>query len=675
MTKDETRSHVAKVLGTVERGVATGAVQDDWLQQSWLRSVAHHRLDPGRPSYRKVLSAAELREAAERSGLLLDLARPHVDELDRQVAGADYCILLTDSEGLTLDYRNRHDPDKVFKRAGVRVGICWSEASEGTCGIGTAIVNRTPVLVHKTEHFRADNIPLSCSAAPVFGLDDELLAVLDASTLCSPYQRDSQALVFNLVKEKALLIENAYAEHALRDHWRLSFWPGARTGAWTAQADLLLAFDGSGRILAANRPARWFLSRLGAGSLGTLDEVFGCSAESLLALSHSAPGAAVPLRIAASGELMHGMLRAPQRALSSSSAPLRIVAPPAAPKGFERLTTTDPVMQALVTRGRRVVDRQLPIMLLGETGTGKEAFAQALHAASRRAEHAFVALNCAAIPESLIESELFGYRDGAFTGARSRGAKGKILQADQGSLFLDEIGDMPLLLQSRLLRVLAEGEVLPLGAEEPMPVRLNVICATHQDLSQLIAQGRFREDLYYRLSGAVFELPPLRLRSDQAELIRHVLREEAQAAGMPQLRLEPEALERLLRCPWPGNIRQLRHALRYACALCEDLRLRVADFPAHLLEGAAAHEAVAEAPARHAPPAEPARLASPPAMPTATGELPALPDELQAVRQQMLDMLKQTRWHISAAATALAMPRSTFYRRMKALGIVAPHRL
>jgi len=674
MTNDETRSHVAKVLGTVERGLATGATQEDWLHESWLRSVEHHRLDPGRPSYRRVLSATELREAADRVGVLMDVAKPHVDELDRHVAGANYCILLTDATGLTIDYRNRNDPDKIFKRAGVRVGICWSEESEGTCGIGTAIINRAPVLVHKAEHFRADNIPLSCSAAPVFGLDDELLAVLDASTLYSPYQRDSQALVFNLVKEKALLIENAYAEHALRDHWRLSFWPGARTGAWTAQADLMLAFDDAGRILAANRPARWFMSRLPGSPVSTLEDLFGCTAASLLELSHRAPGAALPLRIAASSELMHGVLRAPQRALQvRRPAALAGVVPPPMPVSpaapdFAHLATADAVMRDLVTRGCRIVDRNIPIMLLGETGTGKEAFALALHAASQRAGRAFVALNCAAIPESLIESELFGYRDGAFTGARSRGAKGKIVQADQGTLFLDEIGDMPLQLQSRLLRVLAEGEVMALGAEEPTRVTLNVVCATHQDLSQLIAQGRFREDLYYRLSGAVFALPPLRQRSDQQALIQLVLRQEAQSAGLAHARIAPEALAMLMRCPWPGNIRQLRHALRYACAVCEGQWLQVADFPP-TLQPAQVQPPAGEVLA--APPAPPAPAAATVGSDTVGSDT----DADQAARQRMLDCLRQTRWHVTAAATAMGLPRSTFYRRMKALGIVAPHRL
>jgi len=698
MTDPEIRQHVARVLSTVERSPATGdappgtpgaaparAAQDDWLQASWQRSVQRYRLDPGGASYRRVLGAAELREAADRVGELLDLARPHVDELDRHVAPANYCILLTDASGLTIDYRNHGDPDNRFKRAGVRAGICWSEEAEGTCGIGTAIVNRAPVLVHKDEHFRADNIPLSCSAAPLFGLDDELLGVLDASTLYSPYQRDSQVLVFQLVKEKALLIENAYAEHRLRDHWRLSFGPGPASGARAAPAELLIAFGDDGRILAANRPARWLLNRLAPERTLTIDELFGSSAESLMAQAHAAPGVALPLRVAASGELMHGVLRAPRQGggRPASTTTSTTVAPrqPAAGagRGFAHLATGDVTLRDLVARASRIVNRDMPVMLLGETGTGKEVFAQALHAASLRADRPFVALNCAAIPESLIESELFGYRDGAFTGARSRGAKGKIALADGGTLFLDEIGDMPLLLQSRLLRVLAEGEVTALGADEATPVRLSVISATHQDLPTLIAQGRFREDLYYRLAGAAFRLPALRDRSDRAELIGLLLREEARAGGRRRCEIAPEALARLLDHPWPGNIRQLRHALRYACAIAEGDLLQLSDFatdlwpPVPVAAVAAVAAPVAAAPAAPGGRAEPTPPPdrAPSAAPEAATDAPGAPGEREAI----VNALHRHQWHATAAARALGMTRSTFYRRMKAMHIVPPHRL
>ncbi|EHR73597.1 transcriptional activator of acetoin/glycerol metabolism [Burkholderiales bacterium JOSHI_001] len=675
MTDPESRQHVQRVLSTLEHppGAATtreDGAGEDWLTASWQRSMQRWRLDPAGSSYRRVLGAAELREAAERIGMLVHLARPHVDALDRHIAPASYCILLADGGGVTLDFRQRGDTDSRFKRAGVRPGVCWAEESEGTNGVGTAIQNRAAVLVHKTDHFRVDNIPLSCSAAPVFGLDDELLAVLDASTLYSPYQRDSQQLVFNLVQEKALLIENAFADYQLREHWRLSFCAGSTSMG--GACELLMAFDDCGRIVAANRPARRLLERLSPSGPASLSTLFDVGPEQLMAQAHAAPGLAVPLRVCGTGELMHGLLRAPQRAAEAHarrSDPSQATAPgPAAPgRGFAHLATGDNALAPLVQRALRIVNRDMPIMLLGETGTGKEAFAQALHAASLRSGQPFVALNCAAIPDTLIEAELFGYRDGAFTGARARGARGKVLQADGGTLFLDEIGDMPLALQSRLLRVLAEGEVTPLGADEPVAVRLSVICATHQDLPTLVAEGRFREDLFYRLAGACFRLPPLRERTDRAELIRLLLREEARASGRRHPpSLSPGALQRLLQHPWPGNIRQLRLALRYALAVAEGDAIQPGDFADELWAAAPPTAAAALVTAPGAAPL-PAPAPAQPSAPMAASE----PGERERIEQA----LRRLRWNASAAAVALGLSRSTLYRRMRSLGIVAPHRV
>ncbi|NIF46116.1 sigma-54-dependent Fis family transcriptional regulator, partial [Burkholderia sp. Tr-862] len=229
----------------------------------------------------------------------------------------------------------------------------------------------------------------------------------------------------------------------------------------------------------------------------------------------------------------------------------------------------------------RVASKRLPILVLGETGAGKEVFARAIHDAGARRARPFVAVNCGALPEALIESELFGYAAGAFTGARKHGARGKIALADGGTLFLDEIGDMPLTLQTRLLRVLADGEVVPLGSDTPVRVDLDVICATHRDLARMVADGTFREDLYYRLSGATFELPPLRERADVCDVIATVFAEEAQATGHV-LTLDPTLAAQLAAYPWPGNVRQLRNVLRYACAVCDAARVTRRDLPADL---------------------------------------------------------------------------------------------
>ena len=230
---------------------------------------------------------------------------------------------------------------------------------------------------------------------------------------------------------------------------------------------------------------------------------------------------------------------------------------------------------------RQLFAKQVPILLQGATGTGKEAFARTLHRHSLWADKPFVTVNCAAIPESLIESELFGYTRGAFTGAAKDGRPGKILQSSGGTLFLDEIGDMPLMLQTRLLRVIEEREVVPLGSDQGMPVDLHVISATHRDIRQMIGAGEFREDLYYRLNGITLHLPLLRDRSDKAQLIKTLLAEENEN-DPPQI--AEDAFRKLLDYTWPGNIRQLRNALRTSSALCRNGTIRLSNLPQEILD-------------------------------------------------------------------------------------------
>src|SRR5436190_4031259 len=215
---------------------------------------------------------------------------------------------------------------------------------------------------------------------------------------------------------------------------------------------------------------------------------------------------------------------------------------------YHNETFKDPRLLAHLETARRVIARQTPVLLLGETGSGKEVFARAAHDASPHAKGAFVAVNCASLPETLIESELFGYRAGAFTGAQRTGRRGKILQADGGTLFLDEIADMPLELQARLLRVLDERQVTPLGTEDTHPVDFQLISGSHQNLPALVREGRFREDLYYRLAGIELELPALRDRTDRRALIHAMLKAETEGRG----RLSADVERLLMAHAWPG---------------------------------------------------------------------------------------------------------------------------
>lgn len=321
---------------------------------------------------------------------------------------------------------------------------------------------------------------------------------------------------------------------------------------------------------------------------------------------------------------------------------------------LEDLAGEDPQMLRNVRSAYRIADSGVSVLIQGPTGSGKEAFAHAMHLVSRRAERPFVAVNCAAIPETLIESELFGYKSGAFTGARKEGMRGKILQSAGGTLFLDEIGDMPLTLQTRLLRVLEEQEIVPLGSETAIKVDLHVIAASHRNLREMIANGTFREDLYYRLNGITLELPALRDRADKERVIHHALAAET-GNGRPAA-IEMDALQRLVSYPWPGNIRELRNVIRTALAICEGGVVRGIDLPREIRESES--------------------NIGPPLAPVATvsSEASSAVNPLRAAeRAALVRVIAECHGNMTRVAAQLGMSRNTLYRRMKRHAIPLAH--
>ncbi|MFK4706642.1 transcriptional regulator with PAS, ATPase and Fis domain [Roseateles asaccharophilus] len=304
-------------------------------------------------------------------------------------------------------------------------------------------------------------------------------------------------------------------------------------------------------------------------------------------------------------------------------------------------------------QARRVAQTDSTVLLLGETGTGKELMAHAIHSASRRAHRPLVGVNIAAVPETLLEAEFFGVAPGAYTGAERKGRDGKFKLADGGTLFLDEIGDMPLALQSKLLRVLQEQEVEPLGSNTVMRVDVRVIAATSRDLAAMVAAGQFRADLYYRLNVLPIRVPALRERLEDIEALAEALGEDiARRSGMPQKLLSPDALEWLAQQAWPGNIRELRNTLEQVSLMSDDMQLTAA----HFNGGAAMPAAVATA-----PPAEPA-----PALTLATSQAVApLPELIEALeRDAIARALKATGGNRMAAARLLQISRASLYERL-----------
>lgn len=659
--------HIERVRGAIE-GRLPAPADSARLVSSWQRSFEQYRLDPGAAIGPRVLTSAELREIQGKEESFLRASGQCLTRLHDMIRVADYCVMLTDAHGVTIDYRIDRERRSDFKHAGLYIGSCWSEREEGTCGVANVLTDLAPITVHKTDHFRAAFTTLTCSAAPIFAPTGEMIGVLDASAVRSPDNRDSQRLVFQLVRQSAGLIEDGYFLNQTAQHWVL-FGHSSRNFV-EAQPEVLIAFDECGNLVAANRKARECIPALNGPR--HIDDVFDTADVHLHDVART--DAIVCLRLRATGSTLYARIRAPLKR------PARPSASTAASAGAVRLSqdgahdhlhvgalsrflgSADSRIAHNASVALRLIGRRLPILILGETGVGKEVFARAVHDSGARRTRPFIAVNCGAIPESLIESELFGYAPGAFTGARSRGARGKIAQAHTGTLFLDEIGDMPLNLQTRLLRVLAEGEVMPLGGDAPVRVDIDVICATHRDLAQMVAEGSFREDLYYRLSGACLPMPPLRERADIRDVIAIVFDEEAQMAGHV-LTLDPRLAERLASFTWPGNIRQLRNVLRYACAICDSSRVEmrhVAPDVAALLEP----EIVGNRTLASMPPQR------------NTHDSHGLHDshDSRDERTRIVEALTRHQWRPNAAAQALGISRATLYRRIAKLEIVGPHR-
>ncbi|MDE2119141.1 MAG: sigma-54-dependent Fis family transcriptional regulator [Betaproteobacteria bacterium] len=615
------------------------------IARSWRRSLQQHRLDPDRLDVPMVLSAPALREHVQPMQPLLALAEFSLQRLFAQVREAGYVVLMTDAKGVTVAMLHDASLDAPLRQAGLYPGSTWQEHTEGTCAVALSTLEKVALTVHRGEHFRAANRGLTCSAAPVLAPDGGLLGVIDVSALSSPDDRRSQSLVLELVADAACRVENAYFLDHFATHWVLNV--GRHPRLVELGAEALLAVDGDGRVLGANRRFAAYSGTDPQALRGRrIDELLGVDLDRLCAASARDARAPQPIRVASTTKPGYALLLGPRRR-PSRPAPAAKAAPPL-PPALAELAGGDPTMQAHARHAQRLLDKGVSLLLQGESGTGKEAFAKAVHACSARARGAFVAVNCAAIPESLIESELFGYSAGAFTGAARGGARGRIAQAHGGTLFLDEIGDMPLALQSRLLRVLGEREVQSLGSPHASPFDAQVICATHRDLMQQVERGEFRLDLFYRINGVTLYLPALREREDLDALIDGVLHAEAASLRLPTPTLLPAARRKLLAHEWPGNLRELHNVLRAALVLGDG----------EPIDAALIATAIRPRPGGSGAPPTPEQVA-------------ALPDQAEAVRQALL----ACRGNVSQAARRLGIGRATLYRYMQRHRITPPGRL
>lgn len=611
-------NHVARVWSVANQVTDLLADVDasSRIANSWRRSLVNHKLDPARQGPPQTLTEAEIRHAAEPMEETIRLATPELDDLARVLREAGYCVNLADANATMLFSRLPDEADaRLFLDWKIYTGSNFAETFEGTNGLGTALAEQKPILVHRDEHFRAQWHMFSCAVAPLFDQAGRLAGAINITSCREDLERAAHQLALAVTMQATRRIENAIFRAHFRNAW-IATVPGDGGSG-------LIAYDDDRRVVGACRSARALLG-LTDGMIAS-----GIDLSRYLNFDHqAAPGTEelVELRRPDGGPLGRGHVAPPLR--TKSPAPRRD-APVDRFDALHRLAGRDPGLIRSVKRLRSVADHDLPVLLHGETGVGKDVFARAIHAASIRARNNYVALNCAAMPESLIDAELFGYEAGAFTGARRDGSKGLIVQADGGTLFLDEIGDMPIALQTRLLRVLENREVWPLGALKPVAVDIRLISATHRDLGRMAEEGAFRADLYFRLRGMEVRLPPLRDRADRDDVIRQIAREEA-----PSCRLSSEAWAQLAAYRYPGNMRQLRHVLRLAGCTAENGVITDADLDL-----------------------------------PAFGRRAAEPDLAAAERATIIEALRKHGGRVTETARALKLSRATLYRKIKLLKI------
>lgn len=625
------------------------------IEQSWYRCETYGLSHGALPDYGDLRDGDVSALLDQHEKLIKTTENEVLPYYENILANSSCLIVLADNSGQVL---NTWGTSRFRGRGvhGLVPGHVWQESGVGTNAIGTALATGQAVQVSRDEHFLRANRYMVGSASPIFDTQKQMIGVLDISS--DAYLPQDHTL--GMVKLMSLSVENQLIHAAFhKEHFIITF-SNNISGLDSHWAGLLV-LDETGRIVSANRRAWAMLTSELA--LVSIEDIFDCK---FLELRQQPTNQPLTLRA-------FGRYRMYVRVQQPTAPPLKIpdfrqpqaqsVPPkPAIPKNvvpLSKLQHGDPTVQKLVDQAVRVIEKDIPILIRGETGAGKEILVRSLHYHSSRAHKTLVAINCASIPNELVESELFGYEKGAFTGASQKGSPGLIRMADGGTLFLDEIGEMPIHVQARLLRVLQEREVVPLGSTQAYAVDLRVVAATNRDLKQEVVAGRFRQDLFYRIAGLSIELPPLRARQDKVALIHYVYQRLAtENEGAPLL--SDEVAHLLAQHPWPGNLRQLVNVLKIAQVMSMGERLQPSDLPDEFYEGFKLEQSATAAPVAGPKPTDLASLSG--------------VDRLQPIgasdRQALvLNYYEQTQGNISQTAKLAGVSRNTVYKYLKTAGL------
>ena len=632
------------------------------ILESWAR-CQKASVNPYNKSTHSRLEIADLHKLLTEKYELIKIAKPIMDNLYQFVQGSGFVVVLTDEQGYIMEMFGDEDTLNNPMTKNFFPGASWCETQAGTNAIGTALVIKAPIQVSGEEHYCQKHHCLTCSAAPIFDDYGRIMGVLDMSGASAASHLHTLGMV--VAATEAIM---AQLDIRLKNQ-ELALSNNRLTNIFNTMSDGVLMVDEWGIVNQLNPAAKRILNRTEKEVLGmSIDRIFGgkgsltkqmlSSKEAYEDVEIMVDTKKCTFHCLATGEPLTNELGAviggviilrPIKQIqklvnrfSGYCATLRFC--DIIGESLEILEVIRVASLAAVTSAS--------ILLQGESGTGKEIFAQAIHNRSEQRKGPFVALNCGVIPRELVGSELFGYVEGAFTGAVRGGKLGKFELASGGTLFLDEIGDMPLEQQIALLRVLQEKSVIRIGGDKVIPVNVRVICATNKNLSQGVEKGSFRQDLYYRLNVISITIPPLRNRvKDIRPLFNYFLNKIGQDRGF-KFCVEPAVIECLERFDWPGNVRELQNVVERAVSLAEDEVITLTHLPMEVYVPQKSAQFQAQA------------LLFP-AVKESFGreQRRQLLNGLE--RQQILMLLSKHGGNISVVARELGVSRNTLYRKMR----------
>lgn len=615
------------------------------ILQSWKRSM-DYEVDPNRVGNNDILDQQQLKYLHQSNEDLLTAAREVMEDLFVCLRGNGVTVVLTDMQGYILEEYTEDSFFQLAQKIALAPGVNWSERIKGTNAIGISLIEAKPAHVVAKEHYCQENHFISCSAAPIFGAGQQMIGILD---ITGDYRIVNEKMVA-MVRMAAKNIENRLVLNRVQRD--LAFSRQEKAGMLELIEQALISFDVDGKIIDINpsgarvlglRPEQcigqpldqlvdvhksWMLSADQTSGIFTVNTQGGTALiQAQTKKLFDQDGAVLGV--------MAAFKKADNQQMLANGLTTRF--------SFDQIITNCSDFRNVLDTCKRVSQSNSPVLLLGETGTGKEMLAQSIHQASLRGSGPFVVVNCAALPEELIESELFGYEEGAFTGAKRGGFPGKFELANGGTIFLDEVGELPLLAQAKLLRVLQERQVMRLGSTKVIPVDIRVISATNQNLAEMVEQGTFRRDLYYRLNVVTVNIPPLRQRQGDLELlIETLLTKHIRLAGKGPKKCSPGCMHKLSKYSWPGNVRELENTLEGLVNLVEDSTITSDQLPAHILT------------ANNAPVISP---------------LGSMKDAEQIAIYQALVANKG---NLSQTAKVLGIGRTTLYRKIKEYGLEVP---